>query len=66
MFWFGFLYTQELWILKSAFLAQFWGLFDRVQTRIKYVLHAIIAYTAASWLSVVGVYLGACRPFERN
>lgn len=60
------LYTSELWVLKAAFLALFWGLFSRVQSRAIWALYFVIALTVLTFGGAMGVVLGWCTPIHYN
>ncbi|KAI5856858.1 hypothetical protein BZA05DRAFT_471015 [Tricharina praecox] len=62
----GFFNIIELWCLKAAFLSFYWGLFNRTQTRLRYLLHLCIALVAASGIALLILQLTWCLPVENN
>lgn len=56
----------ELWVLKGAFIAFYWGLFSKVQTRLRYLLYGTIVAVAGTFVALVVMYLCWCTPIERN
>lgn len=63
---FGGAYIIELWCMKAAFIAFYWGLFVGMQSKRRYSLHISTVIVAASFIGVICVYLFWTTPIDRN
>ncbi|TGZ76254.1 hypothetical protein EX30DRAFT_266093 [Ascodesmis nigricans] len=59
-------YIVELWLLKGAFIAFYWGLFSKVHTRLRFLLYSTIFLVVTTFLILIILYLSWCTPIERN
>lgn len=66
LYFLAILYTTELWVLKAAFLALFWGLFQKLNSRIRYYLYAAIGITIVTFITMITTVLAWCHPIQNN
>lgn len=60
------LYNGVLWIVKFAFLALYWNLFERVQGGLRWVLPGAVIVTVAAFLVQLISFFAWCRPISNN
>ncbi|KAF8467400.1 hypothetical protein BDZ91DRAFT_762839 [Kalaharituber pfeilii] len=59
-------YVTELWLLKGAFLAFYWRLFCRVQSRFVYLLYGTSFLCCVTYIIVITIHFTWCTPVHRN
>jgi len=62
----GVLYIIEVGTMRGAFLAFYWGLFGKADTRLVYVHYTAIGFTVSVLLGLLLSALLVCRPFANN
>lgn len=60
------IYHTILWLCKAAFLAFYFNLISYLSPRIRLALHAVTAYTIATYILSVGLSVLWCQPISRN
>lgn len=58
--------TTQVWLLKAAFLGYYWSLRETLSDKVKLLLYAVSAYAALTYIGVISLQLGYCRPLPRN
>ena len=55
-----------MWLLKGAFLAFYWCLFSRIDSRFIYLLYVASAITVSTFIVVITIHFAWCLPVHRN
>ncbi|KAF8429295.1 hypothetical protein EV426DRAFT_703090 [Tirmania nivea] len=59
-------YFTELWLLKGAFLAFYWRLFFRVQSRLIYLLYGTTVVVIITYIITLTIHFTWCTPVYLN
>lgn len=58
--------TTQVWLLKAAFLGYYWSLRETLSTKVRMLLYVVSVYATVTYLCVISIQLGYCRPMSRN
>lgn len=58
--------TTQVWLLKAAFLGYYWSLRETLSRKVTFLLYGVSVYTTLTYLGVMSIQLGYCRPMSRN
>lgn len=60
------MYSTQLFLMKVAFLAYYFGFKDHLTPMTRKLLYASSVYVVAAFIAVIGLQLGYCRPIDSN
>ncbi|KAH0613709.1 uncharacterized protein H6S33_005595 [Morchella sextelata] len=58
--------TTQVWLLKAAFLGYYWSLRETLSGKVRLLLYVVSVYAAVTYMGVISLQLGYCRPMSRN